>query len=172
MIIDIITKQCLKRYRQVATLERHQAPVNCLAFAREGGVFASGGDDQKVVLWDIKSFKPSQTLTDQNGRWGQITCLQFIEGPTGEVLCFGTGRGSIVMFKRSKRSVSIRTQWYNMGLNKKKGDFAEISNARVFPPSDSVECFDYCKINQRFVMTSHFGMVKMFRFDGSKSDSL
>ena len=24
------------------------------------------------------------------------------------------------MFKRSKRSVSIRTQWYNMGLNKKR----------------------------------------------------
>lgn len=74
-------------------------------------MLASGGDDQKVVLWDIKSFKPSQTLTDQNGRWAQITCLQFIEGPTGEVLCFGTGRGSIVMFKRSKRSVSIRTQF-------------------------------------------------------------
>lgn len=72
-------------------------------------MLASGGDDQKVILWDIKTFKRSQTLADQNGRWGQITCLEFTEGPAGELLCLGTGRGSIVIFKRSKRSVSIDT---------------------------------------------------------------
>ena len=88
------------------TLEGHRAPVNCLAFTQEGSVLASGGDDQKVVLWDVETFKVSQTLTDQNERWGQITYLQFIEGPAGELLCFGTGRGSILIFKRNKRSVN------------------------------------------------------------------
>ena len=58
------------------------------------------------------------------------------------------------------------------GLEQKQGDFTELSGTRVFPSSDSVECFDYCKINQRLVATSHFGLVKMFRFDGGKLNSL
>ena len=59
------------------------------------------GDDQTVRIWDMDMFKAQQVICDQLERWGQITCIKWLS-PTsdnGSVLCFGTGRGLILVYQ-------------------------------------------------------------------------
>jgi len=73
----------------------------------------SSGDDEAVRIWDLSSKAKPHVLQDRLQRWGQITCLKWIlagSSENGELICFGTGRGLIIIYQRSKDLVSkIRT---------------------------------------------------------------
>lgn len=67
------------------------------------------GDDESVHIWGIDEGKNIAVLSDRLERWGQITCLKWLEGiaqPKGYTLCFGTGRGYILFYEKVKDSVS------------------------------------------------------------------
>ena len=49
-----------------------------------------------------------------------------------------------------------------------QNDFVELSNTPVFPASDSVKNFAYDPNHQRIIITSHFGQVKMYNFNGGE----
>ena len=103
----------IKHYRLVATLAGHSGPINAFSFNLNGSLLASGGDDEEVQIWDLNVFRQFQTLADHSGTWGQITCIKFLKsngdlGPSGDLLCFGTGRGYLLLYHRQRRTV--RTQ--------------------------------------------------------------
>lgn len=67
------------------------------------------GDDEKLHIWDIDGKKPYQVISDELERWGQVTCVKWLPGISnnGEVLCFGTGRGLVLIYHRLKETVCI-----------------------------------------------------------------
>jgi WD40 repeat protein len=116
-----------KPYQLAASLDGHGGPINTLAFNTSSTLLASGGlcipvttrfarklmasgDDEEVKIWDLKTYQCFQTLLNNDRRWGQITTIKFINRdatPNGtEWLCFGTGRGQLLVYHRSRRSVS------------------------------------------------------------------
>ncbi|PPQ70087.1 hypothetical protein CVT26_013421 [Gymnopilus dilepis] len=141
------------RYRLATTLQGHDAPINCFAFDNSGSLLASGGDDQVVRLWDVDTFRPLQTISDKNGRWGQITVLQFINPAGGpsivglEWLCIGTGRGQIIIYRRTRKSPI----------------YHELAAKCAFSSDDSVESISYDPNFCRIAITSHYGKVKVCR---------
>jgi hypothetical protein len=63
----------------------------------------------------MKTLRCRQVIQDHGGRWGQITCMLWIASENGHpsaMLCFGTGRGRILIYRRLKtgvcRGLSIR----------------------------------------------------------------
>jgi len=100
-------------YRLVATLAGHGGPINTFSFNLNGSLLASGGDDEEVQVWDLNMFRPYQTLADRSGGWGQITCVKFLKssgepGLSGDLLCFRTGRGNLLLYLRQRRAVGVR----------------------------------------------------------------
>jgi WD40 repeat protein len=100
------TESSIKRYRLVAKLKSHKGPINTFSFNSNGTLLASGGDDEAVQIWDLQEFHPYQTLADCSHAWGQITCVRFlVELPSsmGELLCFRTGCGYILLYQRKRK---------------------------------------------------------------------
>jgi hypothetical protein len=67
------------------------------------------GDDEKLHIWDIDRKRPYQVISDELERWGQVTCAKWLPGISNneEVLCFGTGRGLVLIYHRLKEAVCI-----------------------------------------------------------------
>ncbi len=53
----------------------------------------------------METLKVRQVVGDQLERWGQVTCIQWLTGTAdgGSVLCFGTGRGLILIYQRKEK---------------------------------------------------------------------
>jgi len=67
------------------------------------------GDDEKLHIWDIDKKRSHQVISDELERWGQVTCVKWLPSisNSGEVLCFGTGRGLVLIYHQLKEAVSI-----------------------------------------------------------------
>jgi len=65
------------------------------------------GDDQIVRIWDLKAQKTIQTFEDLRNRWGQVTSMLVSDTAItgGAMLCCGTGRGQVLIFRRLKKKV-------------------------------------------------------------------
>ena len=106
VMIDDTSDCLLQRYRLVAKLDGHKGSINCFAFNNSSSLLASGGDDEIVQVWDMNNLQSIQTIADRNHRWGQITCLKFISADTtSDWMCFGTGRGRFLVYRRLRKSV-------------------------------------------------------------------
>ena len=124
LIVKCASDCVLQRYRLVARLDGHKGPINGFAFNNNSSLLASGGkppafesvpqltdvpgDDEVVRVWDVSYFQTIQLITDRNRRWGQITCVKFINPDTAsDWMCFGTGRGRFLVYRRHKKSVGV-----------------------------------------------------------------
>ncbi|PPQ82202.1 hypothetical protein CVT26_009573 [Gymnopilus dilepis] len=145
----------VQRYMLAGTLNGHGRPPNAFAFNGTNTILASGGDDEEVRIWDIKRLRLCQRLVDPAGRWGQVTCVQFVNldaHSNADWLCFGTGRGMLAMYRKSRRAA----------------EFAEAWTLRIFAVGDSVEAFAYDSNHQRLAVSSHYGKLKMLRLQQGK----
>lgn len=72
---------------------------------------ASKGDDEMLRIWNVEAKRSYQIISDHLGRWGQITCIKWLSGNSdnGNVMCFGTGRGLVLVYQRTKDVVSQYT---------------------------------------------------------------
>jgi len=72
-------------------------------------VHIASADDEKVRIWDVERKKSYQVIDDDLGRWGQITCIQWLYGFSENPLtiCFGTGRGLFVIYQQARDAVSF-----------------------------------------------------------------
>lgn len=108
-----------QRYRLVATLVGHGGPINAFSFNLSGSLLASGGDDERVRIWDFNAFRQYQTLADHGGTWGQITCIKFLrlngEGSSEDLICFGTGRGCLLLYHRQRKVVGVQNDIISTG---------------------------------------------------------
>ncbi|PPQ97700.1 hypothetical protein CVT26_001883 [Gymnopilus dilepis] len=142
-------------YSFSGSLKGHKGAVNALAFNNNGSLLASGGDDEQVRIWDITAFRQCQNLMNSQGRWGQITCLNFINFENSlavDWLCFGTGRGIISIYRKSRRAA----------------EFVEAWSLSVFSAGDSVEAFSFDPVHQRLAVGSHYGQIKLLRCQNGK----
>ena len=66
------------------------------------------GDDEKLYLWDVDKKRVRQVFADEMARWGQITCMKWLSGVSDrEALCFGTGRGLVLVYYYSTEVVCL-----------------------------------------------------------------
>ncbi|KDR65035.1 hypothetical protein GALMADRAFT_149048 [Galerina marginata CBS 339.88] len=81
-----------EEYRVRMRLSGSEGPINALAFAPDAKYIASGGDDEKLRVWDISRKQVHQVIGDDLERWGQITCILWLAGFSdhGDALCFGS----------------------------------------------------------------------------------
>ncbi|PPQ84922.1 hypothetical protein CVT24_013126 [Panaeolus cyanescens] len=146
------------RYRKVVKLRAHYGAINCFAVSG-GDLLASGGDDQKVHIWNLnlENSIPRQTLQDRHGRWGQITTMLGIDDSivACPILVFGTGRGALLIYKRPLKQL----------------DFYEACLVHVFDHIDSVESVAYDGNSNHLAIASHSAKLILFRLqrDGALS---
>ena len=114
----------------------------------------------------MKTKKVQQLISDQLGRWGQITAIQWLaDNPsTGAQLCFGTGRGFVLIYRQRKDEVCPVSYSRNLShfmFSQEK--FVELSNANILPFNKPVESLAF---NQnRVVISGHAGKVMLFQLD-------
>ncbi|KZS89561.1 WD40 repeat-like protein [Sistotremastrum niveocremeum HHB9708] len=89
-------------YHQSHRLLGHSDSINALAFNLDGSLLASGGDDQKVIVWCMDRGAAIQELHDMS--WGQITTIVWMgmDSEGRESIVFGCGRGMLHLYSQNK----------------------------------------------------------------------
>ncbi|KAJ7033312.1 WD40-repeat-containing domain protein [Mycena alexandri] len=86
--------------------------VNAVLFFEDGTRLASGGDDEVLRIWDVRS-GDCQEFTDSE--WGQITNLTIMLNPAGgetQGLLVGTGRGVVSIYPWHERTMPPPIRWF------------------------------------------------------------
>jgi WD40 repeat protein len=61
-------------YKPKTTLKGHSGSVNSVSFSPDGRLLASGGGDDTIILWDVKS---GEILKRLKGHSGHVTSVSF-----------------------------------------------------------------------------------------------
>jgi len=87
--------------------------VHATAWWQENADRLFVGDDQKVQMWDLTRRQIHQVIGDDLERWGQITCVHWLTtfSDYGDTLCFGTGRGLVLIYQWMKEAVCGYAKW-------------------------------------------------------------
>lgn len=95
------------------TIERefksiHTAPISFLKTNPSNTLLATGSSDGTIKLWNLKNHYCSHNLKGVNG---VITCIEFLESPSGDLLFCSAGDDSIHVFEieSSKRIAKLAT---------------------------------------------------------------
>ena len=75
--------------------------VTAIAINHDGSRLATGGDDRRIIVWDISGAHP-QPLTTLLGHRDKITSLAF--SPSGELLASGSEDRSVIMWSLPRDS--------------------------------------------------------------------
>lgn len=84
------------RPKKLATQKNHQGRINSVAFSPNGEMLATGGQDDKVVLWDLSRSKRVDTLLHN----GPVNSVAF--SPLENVLASGSSDNSIRLWDLDK----------------------------------------------------------------------
>lgn len=79
--------------RLLRKLDKHDAPINALAFSANGQLLASGSDDRTAIIWDVRTGKSKHTL---KGHDQTVRTVAF--SPDGRLLASGSGNASVVLW--------------------------------------------------------------------------
>ncbi|KAF5327760.1 hypothetical protein D9619_004080 [Psilocybe cf. subviscida] len=141
-------------YNVYATLKGAQGPINSVAISEDGKLLASGGDEEVVHIWDIEEQKNIETLSDRQGRWGQVTCVKWMGSPMDAYsVCFGTGRGLLLVYTKDKDSETSH----------------ELACAHSFLLNDPVEAIEYNEYQGKLVVCSHRGKIVMYAMNKNRT---
>ena len=69
----------------------HDGPINSVAFSADGSQLASGGQDSKVILWDLSSYGSEPQLLSGHNNW--ISAVEF--SPNRPLLASASGDKTI-----------------------------------------------------------------------------
>src|SRR5262249_16253060 len=76
----------------MVALSGHEDPINHLAFAPDGRLLASGGDDGCIWLWDVPNRAPVARLS-----WGAKYVFALAFSPDGRMLAVGTDASLLLL---------------------------------------------------------------------------
>jgi WD40 repeat protein len=88
-------------------LNEHSAAVNTLAFSPDGKTLASGSNDRKIILWDVKT----RQTTPLSGHSGFITSLAF--SPDGQTLASGSYDRSVILWDVASHQPIAPLIWHD-----------------------------------------------------------
>jgi|SRR5882757_288883 len=133
-------------------------------------------DDEKLHIWDVDKKQAYQVISDDLGRWGQVTCAKWLPGvsDSGNFLCFGTGRGLVLIYHQAKQAVRLLyflLRRKNI-LTMDQGTFKELSNTAILPFNEPVEAMDYDRYKCRLVLSSHTGKIKLCQVEKNGTNHL
>lgn len=80
----------------------HDNSVNCLAFSPDGTMLASGGNDRRVILWDLKSDEPIARVLGHHHVY--VHCVAF--SPDGQTLLSGSEDGNVQLWDVAARRLN------------------------------------------------------------------
>lgn len=60
-------------YQAIHTLKGHKSQVQNIRFSHDGKILASGGHDNQVILWDVKTGKALRTLIGHSSKINEVT---------------------------------------------------------------------------------------------------
>ena len=86
-----------KIFSLILRLTQHSTCIFTVAFSPNGNNLASGGENGKIVLWDISTGQPIKSF---NGLSGSILSIVF--SPNGEYLAYGCTDNNIYMWSVKK----------------------------------------------------------------------
>jgi dipeptidyl aminopeptidase/acylaminoacyl peptidase len=72
----------------VTSIQAHRSSVTCIAFAPDGQSLATGGEDSRLRLWDMRNRELVAELKDHTA---SVTCLRY--SPDGKYLASGSADG-------------------------------------------------------------------------------
>ncbi|HLO28590.1 MAG TPA: TIR domain-containing protein, partial [Anaerolineales bacterium] len=78
----------------LAYLTRNPSRVDSVAFSPDGKILASGGGDNKIILWDVGTGQPIGQPLKKHRNW--IRSLAF--APDGKILASGGNDGSVILW--------------------------------------------------------------------------
>lgn len=90
----------LRTCQIAATFSGHQQNVNALSFSENGYYLASGGDDGKVILSDLRNLQTICSFTPSSMNASNVTSVNF--DSSGYYLATGTNHGIVQIFDTKK----------------------------------------------------------------------
>ncbi len=75
------------------TLSGHTAPARGLAFGPDANTLVSGGDDRRVVIWDVAKEKPTHSFPEQAQRVEAVTV-----SPDGKLIATVNAAGELFVY--------------------------------------------------------------------------
>jgi WD40 repeat protein len=84
----------LESGKPIHRLQEHNGGVLALAFSPDGKTFASGADDQSILLWDVATNQPKRRFS---GHDSGVTALAF--SPDGRTLASASADRSIRLWR-------------------------------------------------------------------------
>ena len=89
--------------RLAKTLTEHSNDILCLAFSRDGSRAASGGKDERVIVWDTRSWTPLATL---KGHSNSVQAVAF--NKSGRYLASGARDEKIIIWDLTQKAQLIK----------------------------------------------------------------
>ncbi|KAJ7922106.1 WD40-repeat-containing domain protein [Mycena leptocephala] len=128
-------------------------PINAVLFFDDGTRLATGGDDQILRIWDVRSGDCQQELRDPH--WGQITNLSLMLNAGGRTqgMIVGTGRGIVSIYPWHDL-----TQQFNRQAVTTTTVFTDVPVER-----QALDC-----ANSRLAVASHLGTINMYAIQNHK----
>jgi WD40 repeat protein len=87
--------------KDIATCRGHAGVVRCIAFALDGKLLATGGDDQTVRLWDANTGQQRALFT---GNRGPVLAVAF--APDGKKVAWGCSDHTVRIWDRSSDTIA------------------------------------------------------------------
>ncbi len=101
-----------EREKIIASLDQYTSPIRCLEFSPDTKTLASGGDDYRIWIWDVKSGFLAKTYTLEKGFLFEElsipnSVMSLSYSPNGKLLAVGREKG-VVPIINSENGVVIR----------------------------------------------------------------
>lgn len=90
---NIVTLWDTGTHQAQRKLQKHDGPVNALAFSSNGQLLASGSDDRTAIIWDVATGQAKRTL---KGHDQTVRAVAF--SSDGRLLASGSGNSSVVLW--------------------------------------------------------------------------
>ncbi|KAK7024622.1 hypothetical protein VNI00_016126 [Paramarasmius palmivorus] len=140
-------------FKKLAELPTSDGPIFAITFSPDNLYLASGGNDERVRIWNIQEAACERTLAathrvqEEQYGWGQVTSLAWVITDAGaQLLVVGTARGLVIVYRC---------------VGNLQNTLKHVISAFSF--NDPIECIAFKE--DRFLFASYGGNIKLYKYD-------